>query len=73
MHDILGNMAVLTNFVETEHLQMEKFFPYIWLGKKDNLMLLVSSSKVSIWMLNMWLEWLLLIQPYICMIIRFSR
>ena len=45
---VLGNMVVLTNFVETEHLQMEKFFPYIWLGKKDNLMLLVNEQFKSI-------------------------
>ena len=44
----LGNMVVLTNFVETEHLQTENFFPYVWLGKKDYLMLLVNEQFKSI-------------------------
>ena len=43
---------------------------FIWFAKKDNLMLLTSSRLlVSIWMLNMWMEWLLLI----CTVIRYSR
>ena len=37
-------------------------------GKKTSSRLLV-----SIWMLNMWMEWLLLISPYIYTVIRYSR
>ena len=44
-------------------VQNKKKLPFILLTKKKNLMLYLSNSRllVSIWMLNMWMEWLLLI------------